>query len=465
MAIQTSAVRNPFTGETIARIPIDDTESTERALARAHAAFEHTRHQPAHARADLLRRIASDLVQRKAELLDTIVAEAGKPISLAEAELHRAIWTFTSAAEEARRCSEGVPVSGDAYPSGTDHVALARRFPLGVVYGMTPFNFPLNLVAHKIAPAIACGNSIVIKPSPRTPLTALLLAQIISKAGAIAGQVNVINLPNERAADPIADARVRHVSFTGSTPVGWQVNEAAAKGKKRATLELGGNAGCIVHNDAPNLEEAIELIAKGGFGYAGQSCISVQRVFVHESIADEFTARLIDYVKQHIHCGDPRKRDVLVGPMIDDAAKQRILDAIGAARSAGAKIIHGGETVGSCVQPTIITDADPKLDVCAKEIFGPIVVIDRYKSFDDAIARVNESPFGLQAGAFTRDLNLAMRAFEELQVGGVMINQVPTARLENQPYGGSKDSGLGREGVRYAIEEMTELRALVIKTQ
>lgn len=465
MSISMSEVRNPFTNETIAKIPIDDAESVDRALSAAHAAFEHARHQPAHARADLLRRIATDLVQRKAELLDTIVAEAGKPITLAEAELNRAVWTFTSASEEARRSTAGEPVAGDAYPSGTDHVALARRFPMGVVYGMTPFNFPLNLVAHKIAPAIACGASIVVKPSPRTPLTALLLAQIISKAGAISGQVNIINLPNDRASDPIADPRVKHVSFTGSTPIGWKVNELAARAKKRATLELGGNAGCVVHGDATNLDDAVELIARGAFGYAGQSCISVQRAFVHDSVADDFTARLIEFTKQHVHCGDPRKRDVLVGPMIDEVAKQRVIDTIAAARSGGARIILGGDCVGPCVQPTIITDADPKLDVCATEVFAPVLVLDRYRSFDDALAKVNGSAFGLQAGVFTKDLNLALRAFEELRVGGVMINQVPTARLENQPYGGAKDSGVGREGVRFAIEEMTELRALVIKTQ
>jgi acyl-CoA reductase-like NAD-dependent aldehyde dehydrogenase len=258
--------------------------------------------------------------------------------------------------------------------------------------------------------------------------------------------------------------RVRFISFTGSVPIGWKVNEAAAKAKKGATLELGGNAGVIVHHDA-DVEPAIPMIARGAFGYAGQSCISVQRVFVHASIYDDLSKKLTAHVCDRIKHGDPSHRDVIVGPMIDADAKKRTLDAIDAARRAGAKILIGGQADGPCIQPTVIEGAASSLDVCAKEIFAPVVVLDRYADFDDALARVNDSPFGLQAGVFTRDLNLALRAFDQLQVGGVMINQVPTFRLENMPYGGVKDSGQGREGVRFAIEEMTELRALVIREE
>jgi acyl-CoA reductase-like NAD-dependent aldehyde dehydrogenase len=240
------------------------------------------------------------------------------------------------------------------------------------------------------------------------------------------------------------------------------VNEAAAKAKKRATLELGGNAGVIVHEDA-NVAAAITPIAAGAFGYAGQSCISVQRVFIHEKLFHDFVGRFVLHVNQHIRCGDPTRREVMVGPMIDEDAKRRVLAAIDAARKAGATILAGGGAEGRCVQPTVVIDANPSLDVCGKEIFAPVVVLDRYATFDEAIAKVNDSPFGLQAGIFTGDVSLAMRAWNELIVGGVMINQVPTFRLENMPYGGSKDSGQGREGVRYAIEEMTELRTLVIR--
>jgi glyceraldehyde-3-phosphate dehydrogenase (NADP+) len=454
-------VRNPFSGQTLGQVPVGDESKIEQVLRTVHEAFDVTRREPAFRRAELLQKIATTIENQRAELASLIVAEAGKPITLAEAEVSRAIWTFTSAANEARRF-QGEAIAADAFASGEGHFAVARRFPLGVVYGFTPFNFPLNLVAHKIAPAIACGNSIVIKPSPKAPLSSIRLAKIIAEEGAPEGQVQVVALPNELALKPIADPRVKFVSFTGSVPVGWMVNEAAAKSKKRATLELGGNAGVIVHDDA-DVAAAIAPIAAGAFGYAGQSCISVQRVFIHQKIFDDFTARFIEHVTQHIRAGDPARRDVTVGPMIDDDARNRVLAAIEAARKAGAKILTGGGIEGPCVQPTVLTGADPTLDVCAKEIFAPVVVLDRYATFDEAIAKVNDSPFGLQAGVFTRDISLALRAFRELIVGGVMINQVPTFRLENMPYGGSKDSGVGREGVRYAIEEMTELRTLVLK--
>jgi len=332
------------------------------------------------------------------------------------------------------------------------------------VYGITPFNFPLNLVAHKVAPAVACGNTIIIKPSPKAPLSSSILKKAIEEAGVPPDVVNFVVCENSLAMRLIDNPHVRFVSFTGSVPVGWKVNEAAARAKKRTTLELGGNAGVIVHADA-DIDRAIAPIARGAFAYAGQSCISVQRLFVHESIYDRFVERFVAHVRDQVRCGDPSRRDVLVGPMIDAAAQQRTLEMIDAARTAGAEILIGGSADGPCVQPTVITGAAPELDVCATEVFAPVVVIDRYSDFSDAVARVNDSPFGLQAGIFTRDIGLALRAFAELNVGGVMINQVPTFRLENMPYGGVKDSGQGREGVRFAIEEMTELRTLVVRSE
>ncbi|MGH7178010.1 MAG: aldehyde dehydrogenase family protein, partial [Tepidisphaeraceae bacterium] len=321
---------------------------------------------------------------------------------------------------------------------------------------------PLNLVAHKVAPVIACGNTIVVKPSPRTPLSALLLGEVILHAGAPPGQVNVIVTPNEHAALAVSDPRVKCVSFTGSVPVGWSIATLAKR--KRVTLELGGNAAVIVHADA-DLDAAVPLISTGAFSYAGQSCISVQRVFVHGSIRAEFERRLVAHVTKNVLCGDPRRSDVLVGPMIDAGAQSRVLGAIDAARAAGARLLCGGVAEGPCILPTILADADPRLGVCATEIFGPVMTINSYEDFDAAMHLVNDSPYGLQAGVFTRDLSLAMRAFEVIEVGGVMINHVPTFRLENMPYGGMKDSGIGREGVRFAIEEMTERKALVVRLQ
>lgn len=460
-------VRNPFSGDVVDRVPLADATELDRVAAAAHAASESYRREPAFRRGDLLQRIASLIESRKDEFARTIMAEAGKPIALAEAEVDRAVWTFVSASNEARQF-HGETLAADAFPSGAGHFAIAKRFPVGVVYGLTPFNFPLNLAAHKVAPALACGNTIVIKPSPKAPLSALLLAKIINDAGAPPNVVNVVVCENALAMRLIDDPRVRFVSFTGSVPIGWKVNEAAARAKKRTTLELGGNAGVIVHEDVSSgadIDGAIEPIARGAFAYAGQSCISVQRLFVHDSIYDRFTERFVAHVRDNVRCGDPSRRDVIVGPMIDADARQRTLAAVDAARQAGATILTGGSADGACVQPTVIANAASALDVCAREIFAPVVVLDRYADFSGAIKRVNASPFGLQAGVFTRDIGLALRAFNELEVGGVVINQVPTFRLENMPYGGVKDSGRGREGVRFAIEEMTELRTLVVKSE
>ncbi|CAN5712222.1 aldehyde dehydrogenase family protein [soil metagenome] len=456
-------VHNPFSRELRATIPLADERELDRVVAAAHAAFESFRSEPAFRRADLLQRIASLIESRKAEFARTIMNEAGKPIALAEAEVDRAVWTFISASNEARQF-HGETLAADAFPSGAGHFAIAKRFPLGVVYGITPFNFPLNLVAHKVAPAIASGNTIVIKPSPKAPMSARLLAQVIAEAGAPPSIVRIVVCDNALAMRLIDDPRVRFVSFTGSVPVGWQVNEAAAHAKKRATLELGGNAGVIVHGDA-DIDRAIDPIARGAFAYAGRSCISVQRVFIHESIYDGFLELFVAHVRRKIRCGDPSDANVLVGPMIDPDAQRKTLAAIEAARQSGATVLCGGDAEGPCVQPTVIANARPDQDVCANEIFAPVIVVDRYSDFTAAIARVNDSPFGLQAGVFTRDISLALRAFDELRVGGVMINQVPTFRLENMPYGGVKDSGQGREGVRFAMEEMTELRTLVVRTE
>jgi acyl-CoA reductase-like NAD-dependent aldehyde dehydrogenase len=456
---ETTAVIDPFTGEEIARVPLGGPAEIERALAAAQAAFPQVRSVPAHRRAALLLAVAAGIERRQAEFADTIVREAGKPITLAEGEVARAVMTFTAAAEEARR-PHGELLDVDAFSSGEGHFGMARRFPLGVISAITPFNFPLNLVAHKVAPCLATGNTMVVKPAAKTPLTSLLLAQVLVEAGVPAGQMNFITCSNEDASRLVTDERVKKVTFTGSPTVGWKLKELC--GKKRITLELGGNAGVIVHSDA-DLDAAIPAIASGGFAYAGQSCISVQRIVIHESLYDEAKARLIAFIKEKIKTGDPKDRATVVGPMITAEALAGIRSKLDAALAAGATLVHGGQAVGRCLEATVLENVAPELDLCAQEAFAPIVTLHRYRDFDEALVFVNASDFGLQAGVFTRDLQLALKAFDVLDVGGVLINQVPTFRVENMPYGGIKDSGFGREGVRFAMEEMTELKSLLIK--
>lgn len=452
-------VVNPFNGEEIARVPMGGAGEIERAIAAAAAAFPKARRTSAHERAALLLAAAAEIEKRGAEFAETITSEAGKPLTLAKAEVARAVMTFTCAAEEARR-QHGEVLDMDAFSSGDAHLGLTRRFPLGVIAAITPFNFPLNLVAHKVAPCLATGNTMVVKPATKTPLTALLLARVLHEVGVPAGQMNFVTCSNEDAALLLTDERVRKITFTGSPAVGWKLK--AQCGKKRITLELGGNAGVIVHADA-NLDAAVPAIASGGFAYAGQSCISVQRVVIHESRYDEVKARLVAQIHAKIKTGDPRDPATVVGPMIDADALAQIRARIEDALAAGAKLVHGGRTIGRCLEATVLEDVAPTLDLCAKEAFAPIMTLHRYREFDEALAFLNDSDFGLQAGVFTRDLQLALHAFDVLDVGGVLINQVPTFRVENMPYGGIKDSGFGREGVRYAMEEMTELKSLIIK--
>ena len=458
-AAASAPVFNPYTGEEIARAPLGGAAEIEAALAAALAAFPNVRGLAGHERAALLLRVAAGIEARKAEFVATIVSEAGKPVVFAEAEVARAAMTFTAAAEEARR-AHGELLPMDAFSSGDGHLGLVRRFPLGVIAAITPFNFPLNLVAHKVAPALATGNTMVVKPATKTPLTALLLAEVLQAAGVPAGQMNFVTCGNEDAALLVTDARVKMVTFTGSPAVGWRLKERC--GKKRITLELGGNAAVIVHADA-DVATAVPMIAAGAFAYAGQSCISVQRVAVQESRYEEFKAALIAHVAAKVLTGDPWERTTVVGPMITERARDQVRERIAAALATGARLVCGGEMRGRCLEATVLENADAALAICAEEAFAPVMTLHRYTDFEEALAFVNASDFGLQAGVFTRDLTLALRAYEVLEVGGVLINQVPTFRVENMPYGGVKDSGFGREGVRYTMEEMTELKSLIIK--
>jgi glyceraldehyde-3-phosphate dehydrogenase (NADP+) len=454
----TTDVINPATGEVIARASLGDVAMLESALAAAQQAFPSIRNRPSHERSSLLTATARGIEDRRNEFVETIIAEAGKPITFAEAEVARAIATFTAAAEEARRL-HGEVLDMDAFPAGQGHVGLTRRFPLGVLYGITPFNFPLNLVAHKVAPCLATGNTMVLKPALKTPLTALLLAEVMEKAGVLPGQINVVTCPNEIAGQLVGDSRVKMVSFTGSPAVGWKLKERC--GKQRITLELGGNAGVIVHEDA-DLAAAIPAIAMSGFGFAGQSCISAQRIFVHAPIYEAFRERFVAHTQEKIRLGDPHRRETIVGPMIDQAAAGRVVGWVNEAVSAGAKLLLGGKAQGKFLEPTILENPAPHLNICAQEVFAPVVTLHRYEQFDDALAGVNDSAFGLQAGVFTQNLQRAWQAFTVLDVGGVIINNVPSFRVENMPYGGIKDSGFGREGVRCAMEEMTEVKSLIL---
>jgi glyceraldehyde-3-phosphate dehydrogenase (NADP+) len=333
-----------------------------------------------------------------------------------------------------------------------------RRFPLGPIAAITPFNFPINLVAHKLAPAIAAGCTIVLKPAPQTPLTSLRLAQIIEQAGWPAGALNVLPLSNQDAGILVSDDRLKLLSFTGSTAVGWALKQKAAK--KKVVLELGGNAGVIICADA-NLEYAADRCVIGGFGYAGQSCISVQRILVEEGAYDKFVSALVARV-QKLKVGNVLDESTDVGPLISEDAAQRVMDWIEQAVRGGAKIVCGAHRNGAMITPTILTNTKPDMRVNCMEIFGPVLTVEKFSDYDESLNELNRSEFGLQAGLFTRDFKRITRAFETLEVGGLMVGEVPTFRIDHMPYGGTKDSGLGREGLRYAIEEMTEPRLLAI---
>ncbi len=333
-----------------------------------------------------------------------------------------------------------------------------RRFPLGPVAGITPFNFPINLVAHKVAPAIAAGCPMVLKPTPQTPLCSLLLAECVQQAGWPDGGLNVLPLSNEDAGLLVTDDRIKLISFTGSVPVGWDIKRRA--GKKKVVLELGGNAAVIVHSDA-DLAYAVDRCVTGGFAYAGQTCISVQRILVEHSVYGKFTDLLVEGVKK-LRVGDPLDESTDVGPLIRESDAIRTISWIDEAVRAGARLLCGGHRDNLVVEPTVLTGTKPDMKVNCQEIFGPVVTVEPYKDFDQALRQVNNSAFGLQAGLFTRDAKLLFQAYEELEVGGLIAGDVPSFRIDHMPYGGVKDSGLGREGLRYAIEEMTEPKLLVM---
>jgi acyl-CoA reductase-like NAD-dependent aldehyde dehydrogenase len=450
-------VRAPADQSLLARVMQPCREHVEAAIRAAARAFEVTRRLGAYERQRVLRAVAEGIAARREEFARTLALEAGKPIKTARGEVDRAVFTFTVAAEESTRIyGEWLPMDVQAATAG--RWAIVRRFPVGAIATITPFNFPLNLVAHKWAPAIAAGCTIVHKPAPQTPLCSLLLAELVQEAGWPAGGLNVLPVAVADAEPMVTDDRVKMLSFTGSAAVGWELKKRA--GKKRVALELGGNAGVIVHADA-DLDFAAERCTAGGFTYAGQTCISVQRIFVECRVFEKFLAALVARV-QKLKLGDPLDEATDVGPMISEAAARRAEEWVSEAVAAGACRVCGGKRQGALLEPTVLTGTRPDQRVNCEEVFGPVVTVEPYDDFAEALRRVNDSPYGLQAGVFTRDAKLMFTAFEELAVGGVMAGEVPTFRIDHMPYGGVKDSGLGREGLKYAIEEMTERKILVV---
>lgn len=452
-------VRNPYTREVIGKASLCGEEGFDRAISSALEAFKEMKEMPAYRKVEILSRIVEGIKERKEEFARTITLEAGKPIRDATAEVGRAINTFTIAMEEAKRLG-GEVIPMDLAQGSEGRVGMVRRFPLGVVLGITPFNFPLNLIAHKVAPAIASGNTIIIKPSPRTPFTAILLAEVIKDSGLPDGAFNLIQCNVEVIDRFIGDERIKVITFTGSAEVGWSLKERA--GTKKVILELGGNAGVIVHCDG-DLDYASGRCVSGAFSYAGQVCISVQRVFVHRDVFKPFTERLVEITKG-LKMGDPMDEETTVAPMIDEGAGKRTEEWIEEAVKGGARVLIGGKRKDPFFEPTILTDTKPHMKVSCMEVFAPIVIVEPYSDFEQAIRLINDSQYGLQAGVFTKDIGRILYAYNNIEVGGVIINDIPTYRLDHMPYGGIKRSGFGREGVRYAIEEMTELKLLVLNS-
>ena len=459
-AERTAVVRAPWDGAEVGRHPLASAGQMDDAVASNVEAAEACRTMPASERAACLRRIADGLRARRAEFAQLLAREAGKPIGQASLELDRAIFVFDDGAEEATRIGgEVLPL--DAVPAGARRIGLTRRFPLSPIAAITPFNFPVLLAAHKVAPAIACGATLTLKPPPQDPLTSELLGELIAACGYPAGGVNVVPCDLAVAQRLVADERVRMISFTGSAKAGWAIRAQA--GTRRVALELGGNAGVIVEADA-DLDHAVARCAAGGYGYAGQSCISVQRILVHHDVFDAFLERFVTRVG-NLRVGDPLDAATDVGPMISEEAARRAESWIAAAVSEGANVETGGTRIGTLLQPTVLTGTAPSQQVNCEEVFAPVTTVTPYATFDEAVARVNATPYGLQAGIFTRDVARMMQAWERLDVGGVMGNDVPSFRVDRMPYGGARASGLGREGVRYAIQEMTEPRLLTLPTE
>jgi glyceraldehyde-3-phosphate dehydrogenase (NADP+) len=451
-------VIDKYSGDTLASVPLATGAQMDATIEAALAAFPVFASWSAGKRAAGLERLRSLLSERRDAFVDLLVKEAGKPVGYARNEIDRCLTTLGTAAAEALRFGgEAVPLDFDA---GEGKTAFTKRFPIGVIACITPFNFPLNLVLHKVAPALAVGCPVIVKPAPQAPLSTLALAQLIDDAEYPAGVFNALVCDIPVAEKMVKDPRIAMLSFTGSEKVGWHLKNIC--GRKKVVLELGGNAAVIVDESA-DIETAARVVAKGAYLYAGQVCISTQRIYAVDGVYDTFVARLLDEIKQ-AGVGDPNDPSVVVSPIIDKGHLQRIADWVDEAVAGGANVLAGGtvrDEDRNLYEPTLLTETTPDMKVNREEIFGPVAVIERVKDFEEGIARTNASDFGLQAGVFTNDFRHVKMAHERIEVGGVMINNVPGFRVDSMPYGGVKGSGFGREGVRYAMEEMTEPRLLV----
>jgi acyl-CoA reductase-like NAD-dependent aldehyde dehydrogenase len=446
-------VRSPYSGELVGRVAKAGAAETRRAIDAAEQAMREP--LPAHKRAEILVRVAGALGRRHDEVARLISAEAGKPVKAARVEAQRAMSTYTFAAVEARKLS-GEMVPMDAAQAGEGKLAFTLRLPIGVVGAISPFNFPLNLVAHKIAPALAAGCAVVLKPASQTPLSALFLAELEEEAGLPPGWLNVLVGPAPEIGDVLVDdERVKLITFTGSSGVGWKLKERAPK--KRVNLELGNATPVIVAGDA-DVSTAAAKVSQNAFAFAGQSCISVQRVYVERSAYDEFVRQLLPLVEA-LNVGDPADEDTDVGPVIDEGARERILAWI---KKSSGRVLTGGELVGELIRPTVIANPGREDEVSCEEVFGPVCTVTAVDSIDEAIELANGTRYGLQAGIFTATLANALRAAQELEFGGVTVNEAPTFRADQMPYGGVKDSGNTREGPHYAVRELTEERLVVV---
>jgi aldehyde dehydrogenase (NAD+) len=453
----TFEVHSPFDDSVVAEIGMPTEADVEEAAATAERTFEESRRLPVHARADALDHISMRLKETIDENAELIAREGGKPLKWAKIEATRAVSTFRWASETIRHGDDEV-MRLDTEASLGSRVGIVRRFPFGPVLGITPFNFPLNLVAHKVAPALGVGAPIVVKPASATPIGSLRLAEFFAETDLPKAMYQVLPVSSKVADGMARDARYKKISFTGSAEIGWYLK--GLDPKKRVTLELGGNAGVIVHADA-DLDFAAQRIAYGGYYQAGQSCISVQRVLVSSEVYDEFVARLVKEV-ENLKVGDPLDPTVDVGPVIQRKEVDRLTEWVNEAVSQGAEVLTGGKGDGPFFEPTLLANVKPEMRVCREEIFGPVVTISKYETFEDALATVNDSRYGLQGGLFTNDINRAFEAHRTIEVGGLIINDVSAFRADQMPYGGSKDSGFGREGLKYAMEEMTEPRIMVL---
>jgi acyl-CoA reductase-like NAD-dependent aldehyde dehydrogenase len=444
-------VRSPYDAHPVVVVRRAGPVEIEEAIARAASAFRATRKLASWQRAQILERVSNELAARKDELARTIALEGGKPVKTARLEVERASFTFKIASEEAKRIyGEIVPL--DWIPGAEHRVAHVHRVPLGPIVGITPFNFPLMLVAHKVAPALAAANPIIIRPASQTPVSSFALARIVLEAGWPEDAVAVVPSTTSDAAALVEDERISMLTFTGSPAVGWSLRAHA--GRKRVTLELGGNAPVIVNDDA-DVDYAAERVAWGGYVQSGQSCISVQRVYVHALVWDRFVPALLDRVRA-LKTGDPLDEENDVGPLIDASALARVEEWLDEAVRGGAEVLAGASRDGNVWQPTVLANVREEMRVACNEVFAPVISLFRFDRIEDAVEAAGTSSFGLQAGLFTNDLRVVNDAFDAIEVGGLMVNDVPTFRVDHMPYGGVKQSGFGREGVRYAVEEMTE---------